>query len=51
MKYFSFIFANIIFNVDRNIFYIYIYNEIQPYFRKLYNQFLFKVNKNCKTLN
>ena len=59
LKYFSFNFANVIFDVDRNIIFTYKYNEVPPYFRILCNQFYnkdeidknslnqFKKDKNC----
>ena len=48
MKYFSFIFSNVIFDVDRNILFAYQFNEIPTYFRNLINQFLYKdeIDKN-----
>ena len=42
MKYFSFIFSNVIFDVDRNILFSCDFNEIPTYFRILVNQFLYK---------
>lgn len=59
MKYFSFLFANVIFDVQRNILFTCQFNEIPLYFKILCNQFLdkdeidknyleqFKSNKNC----
>ena len=49
MKYFSFNFSNVIFDVDRNILLSFDFNEIPIYFKILVNQFLYKdeIDKSC----
>ena len=52
LKYFSFLFRNVIFDVDKNILFKYKYKKIPSYFKKICNQFIDKddIDKNSLSL-
>ena len=52
IKYFSFLFANVIFDVERNIIFTYRFQEIPLYFKNICNQFIDKdeIDKNSLSI-